>query len=98
MQLLILTRYWEADLGQSWPCVMVNELRSEPAGAQNMKLVASRGSRSYQQALPPLRQRYAGKLETKRNSASNSTETGLLDLTAPPARGTIREIPFIATN
>ena len=77
---------------------MVNELRSEPAGAQNMKLVASRGSRSYQQALPPLRQRYAGKLETKRNSASNSTETGLLDLTAPPASGTIREIPFIATN
>ena len=66
-----------------------------------MKLVASRGSRSYQQALPPLRQRYAGKLETKRNSASNSTETGLLDLTdqwrnnlAP----TIREIPFISKH
>ena len=76
-----------------------------------MKLVASRGSRgqsarslsaaalSYQQA-PPLGQRYAGKLETKRNSV-RGTEPGLLDLTdqSSPgrARPTIREIPFITT-
>ena len=71
-----------------------------------MKLVATRGSRgqssagaqSYQQA-PPLRQRSAGKLETKRNSAAQ--RPGLLDLTdqwrnnlAP----TIREIPFISKH
>ena len=51
-----------------------------------MKLVATRGSpghssagaQSYQQA-PPLGQRSAGKLETKRNSAAQ--RPGLLDLT-----------------